>query len=116
MLLQLHFISHSQSPQADRNQLFFEKVREGLGFQHCKVFGVGSAPMHRRIHDYFKSIKMPLRELYGMSESSGPHTLSPIPQKGVHVGSCGKPIMGMKQKIVVDEQGHHEVSLEVVIK
>ena len=46
-----------------------------------------------------------------MSECSGPHTLAPIPQKGVHVGSCGKPIMGVKQKIVAEENGHHEVSL-----
>ena len=50
-----------------------------------------------------------------MSESSGSHTLSPIPQKGVHVGSCGNPIKGVEQKIIVDEKGHHEVSLEVVV-
>ena len=111
-MLQLFiFIYHSHSLQADANQLIFQGVREKLGFQHCKIFGVGSAPMCRRIHDYFKSIKIPLREVYGMSESSGPHTLDPIPQKGVHVGSCGKPVMGVMQKIVVDENGHHEVSL-----
>ena len=71
--------------------------------------------MCRRIHDYFNSINIPLRELYGLSESSGPHTLSPDPQMEVNVGSCGNPIKGVKQKIV-NEKGHHEVSLEVVVK
>ena len=51
-----------------------------------------------------------------MSESSGPHTLGPIPQKDMHEGSCGTPIKGVKQKIVADENGHHEVSLEMIVK
>ena len=108
-------LPYSHSLQADANQLFFEKVREELGFQECRIFAVGSAPMRMRIHDYFSSIKIPLQEMYRLSESSGLHTLSPDPQKGVHVGSCGKPIFGVKQKIIVDEKGHHEVSLEVVV-
>ena len=105
----LNFIFHSQSLQADA-------ICEKLGFQECKIFAVGSAPMCRRIHDYFNSIKIPLREVYGMSESSGPHTLGPIPQKDVHVGSCGEPIKGVKQKKQKIKKGHHEVGLEVVIK
>ena len=73
--------------------------------------------MCRKIHDYFYSIKIPLRELYGLSETSGPHTLSSKPQKGVNVESCGRPLEGVKQKIVnEDKNGEGEVSLEVVVK
>lgn len=109
MLCYWNFIFYSQSLQADA-------IREKLGFQQCNIFAVGSVPTCRRIHDYFNSIKIPLTEVYGMSECSGPHTLGPIPQIGVHDESCGTPIMGVKQKIVVDENGHHEVSLEMVVK
>ena len=83
--------------------MIIANIREELGFQECRVFAVGSAPMHRRIHDYFNLIKIPLREMYGLSESSGPHTLSPDPQQEVNVESCGNPIMGVRQKI---EKGH----------
>ena len=112
----LNFIFDSHSLQADANQLFFKKVREVLGFQECRIFGVGSAPMCRRIHDYFYSIKIPLREVYGLSESSGPHTLNLIQPDGWRVGSCGKPINGVQLKILdPDENGEGEVSCKVVV-
>ena len=94
-----------------KNQLSFAEVREKLGFQHCKVFAFGAAPMQRKVHEYFMSINMPLRELYGLNECSGPHTLNLIQQDGWRVGSCGKTIKGVQLKInKPDENGEGEVS------
>ena len=82
-------------------QILFKKVREALGFQHCKIFAVGAAPTQRDVHDYFMSINIPLMELYGMSECSGCHTLNlRHNHNGWRVGSCGKPIKGVDLKIV----------------
>ena len=75
------------------------------------MFVVGAAPTRREVHDYFMSINIPLMELYGMSESSGPHTLNLIQQDGWRVGSCGKTIKGVQLKISKpDENGEGEVS------
>ena len=98
------------------NQLVFKKVREAMGLQRCKIFVVGAAPTRREVHDYFMSINIPLMELYGMSESSGPHTLNLIQQDGWRVGSCGKPIKGVQLKIAdPDENGDGEVSWKGII-
>ena len=72
--------------------------------------------MRREVHDYFMSINIPLMELYGMSESSGPHTLNLIQPDGWRVGSCGKAIKGVQLKIAdPDENGDGEVSWEEII-
>ena len=67
--------------------------------------------MQWEICEYFMSINIPLVELYGLSESSGCHTLNLIEQDRGRIGSCGKPIKGVQQKIVEpDENGEGEVS------
>lgn len=81
--------------------MVFKKVRVALGFQHCKIFAVGAAPMRKDVHDYFMSINIPLMELYGMSECSGCHTINlRHNHNGWKVGSCGKAIQGVDLKIV----------------
>ena len=58
------------------NNLVFKKVRQALGLDRCKACFTGAAPMTRETLEYFMSLNLPLLELYGMSESSGPHTVS----------------------------------------
>lgn len=58
------------------NQLVFKKVRAALGLDRCRILFTGSAPISKETLEYFMSLNMPLMELYGMSESSGPHTVS----------------------------------------
>lgn len=58
------------------NNLVFKKVRAALGLDRCKTFFTGAAPITMDTLEYFMSLNMPMMELYGMSESSGPHTIS----------------------------------------
>ena len=58
------------------NNLVFKRVREALGLDRCKLCFTGAAPVTKDTLEYFMSLNMPLLELYGMSESSGPHTIS----------------------------------------
>lgn len=46
-------------------KLVFNKIKEKLGFQRCKIFVVGSAPTRQEVHEFFMSYDMPLMELYG---------------------------------------------------
>ncbi|MED6272780.1 Long-chain-fatty-acid--CoA ligase acsbg2 [Characodon lateralis] len=58
------------------NILVFKKVRAALGLDRCRMCCTGAAPITKDTLEYFMSLNIPVKELYGMSESSGPHTVS----------------------------------------
>ncbi|XP_005060074.2 PREDICTED: long-chain-fatty-acid--CoA ligase ACSBG2 isoform X1 [Ficedula albicollis] len=73
-------------------QLVFRKVRKALGLDRCSKCYTGAAPITRDTLEFFLSLNIPVLELYGMSESSGPHTIS-LPH-AFKLGSCGKELTG----------------------
>ncbi len=54
-------------------KLVFSKVKQTLGFDRCRIIGVGAAPMSLPYLEYFLSLDIPIFECYGMSETSGPN-------------------------------------------
>ncbi|XP_077416310.1 long-chain-fatty-acid--CoA ligase ACSBG2-like isoform X2 [Vanacampus margaritifer] len=90
------------------NQLVFKKVRAALGLERCRILFTGSAPISKETLEYFMSLNLPLMELYGMSESSGPHTVSN--NDDFHISSCGKVMAGCKVKLdQQDKEGNGEI-------
>ncbi|KAG8594021.1 hypothetical protein GDO81_001033 [Engystomops pustulosus] len=89
------------SPQPMKYQvakkLVFKKVRKALGLDRCTKCYTGAAPITKDTLEFFLSLNIPVYELYGMSESSGPHTIS-LPD-AFRITSCGKVISGCKTKI-----------------
>ncbi|NXU42236.1 ACBG2 ligase, partial [Drymodes brunneopygia] len=73
-------------------QLVYRKVRKAIGLDRCTKCYTGAAPITRDTLEFFLSLNIPVLELYGMSESSGPHTFS-LPQ-AFKLGSCGKELSG----------------------
>ena len=53
------------------DKLVFQKVKEALGLDRCRLMYSGAAPIMRETIDYFFSLNMPLLEAYGMSECTG---------------------------------------------
>lgn len=89
------------------NNLVFKKVRAALGLDRCKLCCTGAAPITKETLDYFMSLNIPVKELYGMSESSGPHTVSIDEYR---IGSCGKVMPGCKTKLEnQDADGNGEI-------
>ncbi|CAL8306728.1 unnamed protein product [Lota lota] len=89
-------------------KLVFKKVRKALGLDRCQRCYTGAAPITKDTLEFFLSLDVPLYELYGMSESSGPHTIS-LPD-AFRLTSCGKEIEGCKTKIHnPDEEGIGEI-------
>ena len=53
------------------NTLVFKKVRTALGFDRCKYFFSGAAPITKDTIDFFLSLNITIQDIYGMSESTG---------------------------------------------
>ncbi|XP_060788739.1 long-chain-fatty-acid--CoA ligase ACSBG2-like [Neoarius graeffei] len=75
----------------------FRKVRKVLGLDRCARCYTGGAPITKDTLEFFFSLDIPLYELYGMSESTGPHSMS-LPEAS-RLTSCGKVIAGCQTKI-----------------
>ena len=92
------------------NMLVHKKVHTALGLSRAEVTMVSSAPMPAEVMDYFMSVNIPILEGYGMSENTGPHTLSRLEQGYWRSGSVGRPMEGVEVKIgSPDENGEGEV-------
>ncbi|XP_077572474.1 long-chain-fatty-acid--CoA ligase ACSBG2 isoform X2 [Stigmatopora nigra] len=89
-------------------KLVFKKVRKALGLDRCNRCYTGAAPITRDTLEFFLSLDIPLYELYGMSESTGPHTIS-LPN-AFRITSCGKELPGCKTKLHnADKDGTGEI-------
>jgi long-chain acyl-CoA synthetase len=77
----------------------FSQVREQVGLDQLLTAITGAAPIPPSIVEWFEAIGVPLSEIYGMSESSGPMTWTPERNKPGYVGQA---IPGCEVAIAVD--------------
>jgi len=77
----------------------FSTVRGLVGLDELESAITGAAPMTREILEWFDAIGVPLSEIYGMSESSGPMTWEPYKIKP---GTVGPAIPGCEVRIADD--------------
>jgi long-subunit acyl-CoA synthetase (AMP-forming) len=85
-------------PLADR--LVFSKLRLRLGLDRARICVTSAAPISKPTLEFFLSIGIPLLEVYGMSECSGPATYSP--PDNYRTGKAGIVIPGAELKIAED--------------
>jgi long-subunit acyl-CoA synthetase (AMP-forming) len=82
------------------DHLVFSKVRQRLGFDEARMLVVSAAPIAKETLDYFQSLALPIMEVYGMSECTGPTTMS-IPKR-YRLGRAGYAIPGTELKVAED--------------
>lgn len=58
------------------NKLVFSKVRERIGLDQARICITSAAPISMETLQFFLSLGIPIDEVYGMSECTGPTTLS----------------------------------------
>ena len=77
----------------------FAGVRAMLGLDELEICITGAAPIPVQILEWFNAIGVPLSEVYGMSESTGPITWSP---RANRPGCVGQAIPGMEIALAED--------------
>lgn len=82
------------------DKVVLSKVRERLGMQEVQIAITAAAPINPDLVKFFMTIGIPLFELYGMSETTGPATTN-VP--GVFkIGSVGKALPGVEVRTAED--------------
>ncbi len=78
----------------------FRKLKKRLGFDRIRVGASGAAPISHEVIKFFQSIGIPIREGYGMTETTGITHLSS--ETEYKVGTVGKALPGTEVKIAED--------------
>ena len=80
------------------NSIVLSKIKEALGLDQCKGNFTAAAPIAPETLWYFGSLDIPVYEVFGQSECTGPHTVSFANQW--KIGACGRPMLGTESMIV----------------
>ncbi|XP_078533832.1 long-chain-fatty-acid--CoA ligase ACSBG2-like [Lissotriton helveticus] len=81
-----------------------------LGLDRCVLRYTGGAITSKETLEYFMGLNLPIIQVYGMSESSGNHTVSLT--SNYRMTSCGKTVPGCKTRIhMPDEDGNGEICI-----
>ncbi len=77
----------------------FSTVRQLVGLDECEVAVTGAAPIPAQLITWFRAIGIPLAEVYGMSENTGPMTFERFKVKP---GTVGRALPGVELAIFDD--------------
>lgn len=88
----------AQYALADR--LVLKKLKTALGFDRARVLVSGAAPIALDVLAFFASIDLPIREIYGQSEDSGPTSYNLAGR--TRLGTVGPPLPGLEVKLAED--------------
>lgn len=81
-------------------KIVFDKVRQRLGLDRARLCVTSAAPISRDTLEFFLALGIPVLEVYGMSECTGPATYSP-PDR-YRTGKCGVVLPGAEIKVADD--------------
>jgi long-chain acyl-CoA synthetase len=91
-------VLHAQHALAQR--LVMTKLKAAIGLDRARVLVSGAAPIAPEVLAFFASLDLPIREVYGQSEDSGPTSIN---QPGkTKLGTVGPPLPGLEVKIAAD--------------
>jgi long-chain acyl-CoA synthetase len=93
------FTEEQQATLDFLDSVAFSNVRALVGLDAVELAITGAAPIPVPVLEWFNAIGVPLAEIYGMSETTGPMTFSPERPK---IGTVGRGCHGMEVKIADD--------------
>jgi long-chain acyl-CoA synthetase len=84
------------------DSIVLSKVREQLGMDQVEIAITAAAPINPDLVLFFQTLGIPLHELYGMSETTGPATTN-LPG-AYRIGSVGKALPGVEVELGEDDE------------
>jgi long-chain acyl-CoA synthetase len=82
--------------------LMFRSLKNFIGLRRARVALTGAAPIPPETVRYFRTLGIPLIEVYGLTESTGMITGHRLDR--VRVGNVGEPILGMEYRVGADNE------------
>jgi long-chain acyl-CoA synthetase len=82
------------------DKLVISKIKAALGFDRVNQLYSGAAPIAPDVLEFFASLDLPIHEIYGQSEDTGPTSCN-VPGR-TRIGTVGPPIPGIQVKIAED--------------
>ncbi|XP_060075848.1 long-chain-fatty-acid--CoA ligase ACSBG2-like [Ylistrum balloti] len=93
------------------NSLLFRPIKKEMGLDRCRICVSGAAPIMKDTLEFFYSFDITVLEVYGMSESTGPHTIGT--NDCFRLSSVGKEIPGVHTKLAdKDDEGNGEICMQ----
>jgi long-chain acyl-CoA synthetase len=84
----------------EQAQPFFKLLRSKIGLERSDLNVTSTAPCRPELHEFWAAIGMPLYEVWGMSELTGPATA--VPREEWQAPSIGTAIPGVEVKLGED--------------
>jgi long-chain acyl-CoA synthetase len=84
----------------ERAQPLFMLLRSKIGLERCHLAVTSTAPCRPEVHEFWAALGMPLYEVWGMSELTGPATTVPINDH--RAPSVGVPMPGVEARLGED--------------
>jgi long-chain acyl-CoA synthetase len=81
-------------------RLVYSKIRHKLGLDQCTLAVTAAAPIARDTLEFFDGIGLPLYEVYGMTEDSGPATINTKAHR--KLGTVGIALPGVDVRLLDD--------------
>ncbi|MCL1600749.1 MAG: AMP-binding protein [Actinomycetia bacterium] len=81
-------------------RLFTDKARSAMGFANVRLAFSGAVSVDPSTLEYFAGIDLPVREVYGLSESTGPAVVTR--EGATRFGTVGLPMPGVEISIADD--------------
>ena len=82
------------------HKLVLGKLKAAIGFDRGRSLISGAAPIAPDVLEFFTSLDLPIREIYGQSEDSGPTSFNLVGR--TRIGTVGPGLPGVEVKIADD--------------
>lgn len=79
------------------NSIVLKKIKQAIGLDEAIFFYFGAAPLKQSSIEYFASLDIPLKNFYGLSETTGTTTISYI--NDMSLSHAGEQITGAHVRI-----------------
>ena len=78
-------------------RIVLNTIKEAIGLDQAKGCFTAAAPIAPETLNYFASLNIPVYEVFGQSECTGPHTVSF--RHCWKIGTCGRPLKGTESML-----------------